>query len=188
MSYRPDNEPMGSCSTTQGVRPRRIVIRIRVSVPGNRSSFFFPIFFLKPIFSRIFHGNFNFNYPRNYSNPRIGEEGGRGGGGGLRRNSSALPVQWLAASRTIRADSGGIEADKKTRYDIVPRQRHNTLLARVHNARPPLRARSIKMCLRSAETFDPNNFDHRNRFRLRTAPAIKLLFEKRSRCFSFLFF
>lgn len=35
-----------------------------------------------------------------------------------KRNSSALPVQWLAASRTIRADSG-IEADKKTRYDIV---------------------------------------------------------------------
>ena len=37
---------------------------------------------------------------------------------GRKRNSSTLPVQWLAASRTIRVDSG-IEADKLTRYDIV---------------------------------------------------------------------
>lgn len=35
-----------------------------------------------------------------------------------KRNSSTLPVQWLAASRTIQVDSG-IEADKHWRYDIV---------------------------------------------------------------------
>lgn len=72
-----------------------------------------------------------------------------------KRNSSALPVQWLAASRTIRADSG-IEADKRTRYDIVVRDKditHYYVYIYVYT-----RAYiSLKMCLRSTETFDPRS-------------------------------
>lgn len=72
-----------------------------------------------------------------------------------KRNSSALPVQWLAASRTIRADSG-IETDKRTRYDIVVRDKditHYYVYIYVYT-----RAYiSLKMCLRSTETFDPRS-------------------------------